>query len=86
MADGGSSYERDLCHVDSSDSRTFAILTIRFLSLFLTCKKIPRSGGGGGGGRERAFKGTSGPPPNYTTTHIHVLLMVSTLLNEISIP
>lgn len=42
--------------------------------------------GGGGGGRERAFKGTSGPPPNYTTTHIHVLLMVSTLLNEISIP
>ena len=41
---------------------------------------------GGGGGRERAFKGTSGPPPNYTTVHIHVLLMVSTLLNEISIP
>ena len=39
-----------------------------------------------GGGRERAFKGTSGPPPNYTTTHIRVLLMVSTLLNEISIP
>ena len=36
-------------HADPSDSRTFAILTIRFLSLFLTCKKIPRSEGGGGG-------------------------------------
>lgn len=49
-ADGGSSYERDLCHADPSDSRTFAILTIRFLSLFLTCKKIPQSEGGGGEG------------------------------------
>ena len=62
----------------------FRHLDYRVSFVVLDLQKIPRSEGGGKGGRERAFKGTSGPPPNYTTTHIHVLLMVSTLLNEIS--